>query len=231
MTLVENELKNAYIGDWRWRLSTDFTQYTSLAEIQTQWWTGITNISSTAPQYSYWSSWIGVRSTSTNQYGGIYVKLPAKITNQNKIIMEYTGSVSSSESGVWASLCTNPTPNLTTNNQTEFTYSQSYRNSATGQWLWTSKSVNGTKTRGSWNSNREVSGSAGIYSAKIVIDLPNSTAEWICTSPSWMAYNMENSISSAWMECIIGTEYFIIWGVDYSSWVTTYIKSASIAVI
>lgn len=230
MTFYEYPLKNAYIGDGRWRLSTDFTQYTSLAQIQAQWWTGTTNINKT-PTYTYSSSGIWVRSSTTNTFWGIYVKLPAKITNQNKIIMEYTGSVGSSESGVRASLCTTSTPNLTTNNQTEFTYSQSYRNSATEQWLWTSKSVNGTKTWGSWESNREVSGSAGIYSAKIVIDLPNSTAEWICTSPSWMAYNMESSISSAWMECIVGTEYFIIWGIDYSSWVTTYIKSASIAVM
>ena len=224
------ELKNAYIGDWWWRLSTDFTQYTSLAQIQAQWWTGITNIKNT-PTYTYSSSGIWVKSSATDTYWGIYVKLPAKITNQNKIIMEYTGSVSSSESGVWASLCTNPTPNLTTNNQTEFSYSQSYRNSATLQWVRIDKNVNGTKTRWLWENNRNIQWIPWTYEAEVILDLPNSKSKWICTSPSWMAYTSEATISSAWINCIVWTEYFIIWGVDYSRWVTTYIKSASIAVI
>lgn len=232
MTLVENELKNAYIGDGWWRLSTDFTQYTSLAQIQAQWWTWTTTASNTSPTFSYWSNGIGVTNPSSwGKHWGIYVKLPNKITAQNKVVMKYTGTVSQIDGGIFMTLSTYNRPDLQASTQADFSYAQSYRSSATWQWVGISKNVNGTKTRWLWENNRNIQWVSWTYEAEVILDLPNSKSKWICTSPSWIAYTSEATISSAWMECIIWMEYFIIWGVCYSSGVTDYITSWEIAII
>lgn len=232
MTSKAYELKNAYIGDWWWRLSTDFTQYTSLAEIQAQWWTWTTYSSSTSPTFSYWSNGIGVYNPSSwGKHWGIYVKLPNKITAQNKVVMKYTWAVSQIDGWIYMTLSTYNRPDLQASTQADFSYSQSYRSSASWQWVAISKNVNGTKSWWFWQDSRTIQWTAWTYEVEVRLDMPNSKAKWICTSPSWMAYTSEATISSDWMASIIWMEYFIIWGVQYSSWVTDYIRSWEIAVI
>lgn len=229
---TETGLKNAYIGDGWWRLSTDFTQYSSLAEIQAQWWTWITSVSSTAPNYSYGSNGIGVSNPSSwGKHWGIYVKLPSKITAENKVTMKYTANVPQVDGGIFMTLCTSNKPDLWNSNQTEITYAQTVRSSAAGQWLTINKNVNGTKTWWLWTDQRNVQWTTWIHEAEVILDLPNSKAKWICTSPSWMAYTSEAPISSAWIDCLVGTEYFVIWGAQYSSWVTDYIRSGEMSII
>lgn len=217
-----------------WELSTDFTKYTSLAQIQAQWWTWTTNISSTAPTYSYWSNGMGVGASASYGYiyGGIYVKLPSPIADWNKIVMKYNWSISTAQSWIIMTLSTTTKANLATNNQTELNYSQTYRGSASDQWLAANKNVNGTKTWVVWGDLRSIQWTTWTYDAEVILDLSNNTSKWICTSPSWMAYTSESTISSAWKALIIWTEYFIVWWALYERWVarTAYIKNASIKV-
>lgn len=212
-------------------ISTDFTQYTSLAQIQAQWWTGITTVSSSAPTYSYGSNWIWVRSTGVNQHGWIYVQLPNAITNQNTVVMKFTWSVSSVWSWFYMSLCSSTKPDLWTSNQTEISYSQTYKSTSTVQWLVANKNVNWTKTWWVFLDQRNVQWTSWTYEAEVTLDLANGTSKWKCTSPSWMAHTSTATISTAGINCIVGTQYFIIWATNYNSWVTSYIKSASIAVL
>ena len=145
--------------------------------------------------------------------------------------MKYTWTVSSVWSWLLMTLSTNTRPDLQASNQCDLGYGQSYKSSASDQWIWIHKNVNGTKTWGLWSDNRSIQWTTWTYIAEVVLDLPNSKCKWICTSPSWMAHTSEATISSAWMECIIWMEYFIVWWFDYNSWITTYIKSWEIAVI
>lgn len=228
--MFEHELKNVYIGDVWWRLSTDFTQYTSLAQIQAQWWTW-TTYSSSSPTFSYWSSWIWTRSTSTNQHWGIYMKLPSKITAKNRVIMRYTWTVSQIDGGIFMTLSTYNRPDLVNSNQSDLTYSQSYRSASIWQWLNINKNVTGTKTRWLWTDVRIIQWMAWTYDVEVYLDLPSRISKWTCKSPSWIAYTSESIIPQNWIDCIIWMEYFIIWGVQYSSWITDYIRSWEIAVM
>lgn len=215
-----------------WSLSTDFTQYSSLAEIQAQWWTWITSVSSTAPNYSYGSNGIAVRNPSSwGKHWWPYVKLPSKITAQNKVLIKYTANVSIGW-GIFMTLCTTTKPDLWTNNQTEISYSQTarYSDSAVSQWLGAQKSVNGVKSWWLWMDFRSIVWIAWMHEAEVILDIPNGTAKWICTSPSWMAYTSEATVSADWLACIVGTEYFIIRATDYNRGVTTYIRSWEIKV-
>ena len=211
-----------------YRLSTDF-RWKTLAQLQAEWWTWTTTFGSNIPSFSYWNNWF---TCSWYWYWWIYVKLPFKITNQNKIFMKF--------SWYWRwnnrwflSLSTTQYANLSTSNQHEISYNEPFwTRSNQDQWVSTAKNVNWTKYWWTYSLLRIINWTNWYFDCEFEIDLPNNTIKWTCNSPSVCAGTMSWTLNTEWFNSIVWCEYFLVWIANYidSWWQEQNIYTAEITI-
>jgi len=229
MTLYEHELKNAYIGDV-YDMQIDFRGKT-LAQLQDLWWAE-TKYNANC-WLSYWADGVQVYRASWN-YGvwWVYIQLPRAITANDKITMIFTGVWWSWDTNwrLFVSLADQPTVSLASSTQIETDYSICVWSNNSPQWITCQKSVNWTKTWDVFTLSRDKSWSSWNVAWECILDLPNNKVSWNCTAPSSQVYSMEWTITTDWKNCIIWTNYFIVWAWCYVASINHKLQTAEIII-
>ena len=211
---TEKILKNNYIGEYknRWELSTDFRNYTSLAQLQALWWTWIV----TDGSYSIWS--FGIKQTTTNKYTRIYVNLPIKLTTNNKITIEYTGNSASNEALAGRA-------SWQINNSTEPDWWLCAMNMFWTTW-WEQWILGGQD----WWIIRWWKNGSWDFSVKWTFDLSTGKVTYSQTLPSWIAYSNTVTMSNRAIQDALNFWIGAFAIQDYGSWNSICLYTASIII-
>ena len=219
-TIINVQSSSITTNFFKFKLSTDFRDYSSLAELQAVWWTNEYRMSSSSWTISiwYWSTWLKLYN---GWFWWIYWTLPFNITWNNKIHIKVTGNWNSN-SAQYSNLSTTTAVDLTNSNMTElsmripFAWKQSL-------WVTFNKSVSWTKY---WEQdfiwNKNLNWTNWDFSIECDIDLTTNAIQLICSSPSSSAMTLSWTLNTNWRNDLIWTKYFFVWFANYSS-ATNYI--------
>lgn len=208
----------------KYRLITDFRNYSSLAQLQADWRTN-TFRNSWNIQFSYWSTWMKFTSS---WYWWIYATIPFAISWTNKIHFKLTWNWSSN-SAIYSNICSKNTPDLSSNDMTEVNYRLPF-SWKTSQWLWCNKTVWSTKYREIFSLNRPSYNWVNWdFEYEFDIDLNTNAVSWKCSAPSSAVYEMSWTLNTEWRNAIIWTKFLCLRFANYSS-ATNYLYTSELII-
>ncbi len=208
----------------KYRLITDFRNYSSLAQLQQAWRTNtfrnLWNI-----QFSYWSTWMKFTSS---WYWWIYATIPFAISWTNKIHFKLTWNWNTN-SAVYSNICSKNTPDLGSNDMTEVCYRLPF-SWKQDQWMWCNKSVWSTKYRSIFNLGRTSYNWVNWnFEYEFDIDLNTDAISWKCSAPSSAVYEMSWTLNTEWRNAIIWTKFLCLRFANYSS-ATNYLYTSELII-
>lgn len=210
----------------KFKLITDFRNYSSLAQLQAVWRTNEFRVGSWwTISIGYWNTWLKLYNT---WYWWIYATLPFAINWNNKIHWRLTWNWNSN-SAVYMNLTVNTLPDLSYNDSKELVARLPFANR---QWLWLScsKSVWNTKYWSVftiWDNNTYWVNWDFII--EFDVDLTTSSAKYKIISPNSLAREYNWTLNTDWRNIIIWTKYLMLWFANYNS-ATNYIYTSELII-